>query len=146
MKKESIVIGAGIVGVSVAWHLQSRGYQVTLIDAKEPGEETSYGNAGLIQREAIYPHPFPIQIKEILRILPNKSNDIRYRIKALTYYAKPLLKYWKNSYQNQYEKIVNEWKTLIENSTKEHQVMLDASNSEDLIQKKGWIQLFRLNT
>lgn len=55
MKKEAIVIGAGMVGVSIAWHLQQKNYQVTLIDKKAPGEETSYGNAGLIQREAIFP-------------------------------------------------------------------------------------------
>lgn len=143
MKKESIVIGAGIVGVSIAWHLQRKGYQVTLIDAKAPGEETSYGNAGLIQREAIYPHSFPIKIQEILRILPNKSNDIRYHLRALAYYAKPLLKYWKNSQQKNYEKIVSEWKTLITHSTNEHEIMLKASSSEYLVRKEGWIQLFR---
>ncbi|MGO7421559.1 FAD-dependent oxidoreductase, partial [Rhizobium ruizarguesonis] len=51
MTKNAIVLGAGIVGVSTAIHLQRRGRQVTLIDRKDPGNETSFGNAGLIQRE-----------------------------------------------------------------------------------------------
>jgi D-amino-acid dehydrogenase len=34
-----------MVGVSVALHLQRRGRDVVLIDRRDPGEETSYGNA-----------------------------------------------------------------------------------------------------
>ena len=52
-----IVLGAGIVGVSVALHLQKRGRDVVLIDRQGAGEETSYGNAGLIQREAVIRTP-----------------------------------------------------------------------------------------
>ena len=46
MRKDVIVLGAGIVGVSVAVHLQQRGRSVLLVDRRGPGEETSYGNAG----------------------------------------------------------------------------------------------------
>ena len=53
-----IVLGAGMVGVSVALHLQKRGRDVVLVDRREPGEETSYGNAGLIQREAVFPYMY----------------------------------------------------------------------------------------
>ena len=49
-RADIIVLGAGMVGVSVALHLQRRGRDVALIDRRDPGEETSYGNAGLIQR------------------------------------------------------------------------------------------------
>src|SRR5665811_1563989 len=44
-----IVLGAGIVGVCIAIHLQRRGRNVLLVDRREPGRETSYGNAGIIQ-------------------------------------------------------------------------------------------------
>ena len=43
-----IVLDAGIVGVSVALHLQTRGCKVILFDRRDAGEETSFGNAGLI--------------------------------------------------------------------------------------------------
>ena len=49
-RADVIVLGAGMVGVSVALHLQRCGRDVALIDRRDPGEETSYGNAGLIQR------------------------------------------------------------------------------------------------
>jgi glycine/D-amino acid oxidase-like deaminating enzyme len=57
MRYKVIVIGAGMVGTSIAWHLQKNNSQVLLLDKKSPGLETSYGNAGLIQREAIHVHP-----------------------------------------------------------------------------------------
>ena len=38
------VVGGGIVGVSNALALQKAGHQVTLIDRRAPGRETSYGN------------------------------------------------------------------------------------------------------
>ena len=50
MSADTIVLGAGIIGVSVATHLARRGKSVILIDRRGPGEETSFGNAGLIQR------------------------------------------------------------------------------------------------
>jgi len=47
MSKSISVIGAGSIGISSALHLQQRGWDVTLIDRKSPGRETSYGNAGV---------------------------------------------------------------------------------------------------
>ncbi|MEM8842936.1 MAG: FAD-dependent oxidoreductase, partial [Pseudomonadota bacterium] len=37
------VIGAGMVGVCTALELQARGAQVTLLDRRDPGRETSWG-------------------------------------------------------------------------------------------------------
>ena len=59
MSKDVIVLGAGMVGVSTALHLQQRGRSVALVDRRGVAEETSYGNAGIIQREGIVPYLFP---------------------------------------------------------------------------------------
>ena len=37
MAKRIIVVGAGIIGASIAWHLAKAGAEVTVIDAAEPG-------------------------------------------------------------------------------------------------------------
>jgi len=57
--KSAIVLGAGMVGVATALQLQRRGWSVVLVDRRQPGEETSYGNAGIIQSEALRPYPMP---------------------------------------------------------------------------------------
>lgn len=52
---EVVVIGAGIVGVCCALALQDEGRQVTIVDRNEPGMACSYGNAGQIAAEHVYP-------------------------------------------------------------------------------------------
>ena len=42
------VIGAGVVGIMSALHLQEEGLSVTVIDRQRPGNECSYGNAGVL--------------------------------------------------------------------------------------------------
>ena len=51
-----LVLGAGMVGTCTALQLARRGYAVALVDRRAPGRETSYGNAGIIQREAVEPY------------------------------------------------------------------------------------------
>ncbi len=77
---EVIVLGAGMVGVSVALHLQRCGRDVALIDRRDPGEETSYGNAGLIQREAVIPYTFPREFGTILSYAMNHRRDAVYHL------------------------------------------------------------------
>ena len=55
---DAIVLGAGIVGTSIALHLVKRGLAVALVDRRGPGEETSYGNAGVIESDVVLPYVF----------------------------------------------------------------------------------------
>ena len=56
LKADVLVLGAGMVGVSAALHLQKRGRRVVLIDRHNiAGEETSYGNGGLIECASVFP-------------------------------------------------------------------------------------------
>ncbi len=44
------VIGAGIIGVCIAHFLKKNGHEVILYDQKNPGTQTSFGNAGLFAK------------------------------------------------------------------------------------------------
>src|SRR5262249_59553513 len=68
---EVIVLGAGIVGASTALALQRRARFVALIDRRGAGEETSYGNTGIIQREGVVPYPFPRDLGRIAQYALN---------------------------------------------------------------------------
>src|ERR1700694_1847669 len=50
-----IVLGAGIVGVSAACAVRQRGLSFIRVDRREPGSETSYGNAGILSSGSILP-------------------------------------------------------------------------------------------
>ncbi len=67
-RTDVIVLGAGIVGVSVALHLVKRGRSVALVDRGGAGEGTSYGNAGIIEGNTIFPAAFPSDWATLLRI------------------------------------------------------------------------------
>src|ERR1700727_1732467 len=49
------VLGAGIVGISAGIAARQRGLSVVVIDRREPGSETSYGNAGILSSGSILP-------------------------------------------------------------------------------------------
>ena len=44
--KNVIVVGAGMVGLATAWHLQERGFEVTVLDREGVAAGSSWGNAG----------------------------------------------------------------------------------------------------
>ena len=143
MARQTVVLGAGMVGVSIAWHLQRRGHDVTLVDRLQPGRETSFGNAGIIQREAVRPYPFPRDVKTLLSVLPNRRVDIRYSPAGMVSAASPLLRYWMNSAPKAYQKIVPEYASLIQLSLKTHGPMIEAAGADHLVRRQGWLELYR---
>lgn len=145
MTKDAIVLGAGIVGVSTAIHLQRRGRQVTLVDKREPGRETSFGNAGLIQREGVVPYGFPQQFGLLLRYALNNRVDVHYHLRALPSQIAFLARYWWNSNTKRHEMISRAYAPLIAHSVSEHSDLIQASHAEELIRKNGWVELFRSN-
>ncbi|GAB2711982.1 NAD(P)/FAD-dependent oxidoreductase [Halomonas garicola] len=143
MARRTLVLGAGMVGVSIAWHLAKRGRDVVLIDRREPGRETSFGNAGIIQREAVRPYAFPRDMKTLLGVLPNQRVDIRYRPVGMLHAATPLLRYWHNSGPSAYRHIVPEYAALIMRCLETHTPMIEAAGAEKLIRKDGFLELLR---
>ena len=140
---ETIVLGAGIVGVCVAIHLQRRGRQVLLVDRQAPGRETSYGNAGIIQREGVRPRAFPRDFSTLSRIAFNRGLDSRYDLTALPSYASPLAQYWWHSAPERYRRIVAEYAPMIAHSVSEHADLIAAAGAESLVDKHGWMAVFR---
>jgi D-amino-acid dehydrogenase len=139
--KSAIVVGAGIVGVCSAWHLQRRGYSVVVIDRKLPGDATSWGNAGLIQR--LPPSPFPRGFAKRVRIVMNSRNDVRYTVSGMMEYSYPLFLYWWHSRPSAFNRIAKEYATLADRCTQEHEVMAKAAKCEHLLQRTGFFDMFR---
>src|ERR1700753_3696649 len=71
------VLGAGIVGVSAATSARRLGFSVTLIDLREPGSETSYGNAGILSSGSIMPLNKPSLWGALPGYLGNTSAALR---------------------------------------------------------------------
>ncbi|MGL4636781.1 MAG: NAD(P)/FAD-dependent oxidoreductase [Beijerinckiaceae bacterium] len=143
MRSDVIVLGAGIVGVAAALHLQKRGRSVTLVDLRGPGEETSYGNAGLIQREAFLPYAFPSGLGKLIRYALNGETEAHYQLSSLVSIAPALFKYWLNSSPERIERTVRTNRPLFENCLSEHQSLAAEAGITDLMRPGGWIQVHR---
>lgn len=138
-----LVLGAGMVGTCTALHLAMRGRTVVLLDRREPGRETSYGNAGLIQREAVMPYPFPRRIAPLVNVALKRSAAVNYHWAALPGMAIGLFRYWLNSSPARYAAHARAYAKLIELSTLEHDALIRASAAEGLVTKSGYVHVFR---
>lgn len=65
MAQRVAIIGAGVVGLACAAHLQMRGREVTVVDARFPGEYCSFGNAGCFSRASFVPLGMPGMWKKV---------------------------------------------------------------------------------
>ena len=82
-RTDAMVLGAGIVGTSVALHLAKRGLSVTLVDRAGVGEQTSYGNAGVIEGNTVFPPAFPSDLTRLIRIALKRSGEANYHLSFL---------------------------------------------------------------
>ncbi|MXQ12619.1 NAD(P)/FAD-dependent oxidoreductase [Microvirga makkahensis] len=143
MRHDVIVLGAGIVGVTAALHLQSRGRSVCLVDRRSPGEETSYGNAGLIERASVIPYAMPRQITALLRYSLNRSPEVRYHFSHLPRMGAWLFRYWWHSSPERLLAATNAMLPLIERCVTEHDQLIEQAGTAHLLRRSGWIETFR---
>jgi len=142
-KFDVLVLGAGIIGVSSAWHLQRRGQKTALLDRAQPGRGASFGNAGLIERSSVIPYHFPRHLGDVLRYATNRQAAMRYDISYLPRIAAWLYQFWRCSSTQNLERAAKAMLPLIEQSVREHDVMIKAAGLQPLRREQGWIEIFR---
>src|SRR4029078_6199951 len=82
-RTDAMVLGAGIVGTSIALHLATRGMSVALIDRAGVREQTSYRNAGIIEGNTIFPPAFPFDARALARIAFMRASEANYHLSFL---------------------------------------------------------------
>jgi len=140
---DAVVLGAGIVGISVAVHLQKRGRSTVLVDRRGAAEETSFGNAGLVQREGVYPYGFPHDFGALFRYGLNRTIDAHYHPSAIPQLAPFLWKYWHHSRPARHKAIAHQYAKLIEHCLSEHEALMREAGAENLVRRTGWMKVFR---
>jgi D-amino-acid dehydrogenase len=80
---KTIVLGAGVVGVTSAWYLSAAGHEVTVIDRRDAaGLETSFANGGQIAAGHAEPWAKPSVVPKILRWLGREDAPLLFRPRA----------------------------------------------------------------
>jgi D-amino-acid dehydrogenase len=143
MTPDVIVLGAGMVGVSAALHLQQRGRSVVLIDRRGAAEETSYGNAGIIQVEGVVPYPFPRDVAKLAKYAFNMLPESNLHWTALPKLAPWLVRYFRESTPAGMAKTAAGAKPIVERCIVEHEALMKAAGIEGMLRRTGYLRLYR---
>src|SRR6476469_7632188 len=139
-----LVLGAGMVGVGAALHLQQRGRDVILVDRNIlAGEETSFGNAGIIECASVFPYMFPRDFGQILQYALNRSPQVRYRLGDLPEFLPWLMRYFLASSPERALHSAMAELPLIRRSLIEHEALIAEAKVPELLRRTGWIKLYR---
>ena len=142
-RTDVIVLGAGIVGVSVALQLAKRGVAVALIDRSGPGEATSYGNAGVIENNTVFPYPFPTSLSHLLRIALKRATEADYHWSYLLRVWPWLLAYRANSTPEKLAETAHVMRPLFARARAEHEALMTEADATRYLHVDGWLKLYR---
>ncbi|MGL5362278.1 MAG: NAD(P)/FAD-dependent oxidoreductase [Bosea sp. (in: a-proteobacteria)] len=143
MSRRAIVLGAGMVGVSCALSLQKRGLQVTLIDRKPPGRETSYGNAGVISRASIVPINGPSLWKNLPRYIGNRHPALRWRLRDMLLSPRWILRFLAQTRPSQMAHRVDALDALLKPAVGLHKAWMAEAGISHRLRETGWLKLWR---
>ena len=142
-RTDAIVLGAGIVGTSIALHLAKRGLSVALFDRRSPGEETSFGNAGVIEGNTLFPHPFPANFGALMRVALKQAPEANYHLSFLPQIAPWLLAYRANSSFERRMEFAEQMRPLFSHAISEHEALMAEADATRYLRKEGWLKLYR---
>jgi D-amino-acid dehydrogenase len=142
-RTDAIVLGAGIVGVSVALHLAKRGMAVALVDRSGVGEATSYGNSGVIEGSTILPPAFPSSLAALARVALKQASDANYHLSFLPKIAPWLLAYRAATQPKRIIETARLNRPLFAAAVAEHKLLMAESNATRYLRETGWIKLYR---
>lgn len=137
------VIGAGIVGVCCALHLQEKGFVVTIIDRLGPGEATSFGNAGVISPWSFVPQCLPGVWKNVPRWLLDPHGPVRARFSILPKLLPWSLSFFANARTDKLRSIVDTMQLLARDNALAYRAFLNGTGREDLVRDSWYVNVFR---
>ncbi|BBQ00268.1 amino acid dehydrogenase [Burkholderia sp. SFA1] len=138
----TIVIGAGVVGLSVGLNLVRRGVAVTIIDELPAGSGASYGNSGFLVADTAMPVALPGMIRKVPSWLLDPEGPLRvrpgYALKAV-----PFVAAWLRASAIRQVHLSNDAMRRIHNQTfDDWKRLVGAQTYADLIHATGQIYLW----
>ena len=137
------VLGAGIVGICCALSLAERGVAVTLIDRGDPGQETSYGNAGVISPWSFVPQSLPGIWKQLPKLMFGTYRPLSVR---LGYWPKMIpwgLRFLGNGRKAKVWETAEAMEFLCAPSVSLYRRHLQGTGSEHLVRDSLYVHAFR---
>jgi len=138
-----IVLGAGIVGVSAAYAVRQLGLSVILIDRREPGSETSYGNAGILSSGSILPLNGPSLWRALPTYLTNRHAALRWDPAWAIGNIDWIVRFLANAATSRSKPRATALHGLIGASLQLHREWIVKADAAQRIRETGWLKAWR---
>jgi len=142
-RKEVVVIGAGIVGVSCALQLAERGFAVTLVDKQQPCQETSYGNAGVISPWSCVPQSTPGIWRKVPRWMLDPEGPVFIRTRYMTRFLPWAWQFLKAGHPDQIDRLGNAMLALSRNAPASYRALLQGTNAVNLVRDSLYVFVYK---
>ncbi len=139
---ETAIIGAGVVGMTIALRLAKSGHEVTLIEPESPGSGASYGNAGTIADYAVMPVGTPDVLKNLPSLLLNRNSPLAIRQAALPALTPWLLRFARQSLPGPTARNAAAIAALVANASASWAEMAQEIGGASILQSRGCLYMY----
>ena len=136
-----LVVGAGVVGLACAFRLAHEGRRVVLVDRGEPGRGTSFGNAGHVATEQVFPLASPEVLRGAFRYLLDRESALRIRPAYALRILPWLARFAWASRRAAFERGVAALSSLLASAARELGQLLDDAGAAHLLHLDGHLVL-----
>ena len=143
---EIAVIGAGVVGLTIALRLAQDGHEVVLLDPNMPGSGASYGNAGTIADYAVMPVGTPDVLRNLPSLLFDRNSPLSIRRGALAALAPWLLRFAAQSLPAAAARNAAAIATLVTSAGTAWEELAADIGASDVLQRRGCLYLYETET
>ncbi|NKC30853.1 FAD-dependent oxidoreductase [Roseomonas sp. BU-1] len=139
-----LVIGAGIVGLALAWRLRQAGAEVSVVDAEPPGEGgASFGNAGAISASSVAPLAMPGLLKQVPRMLLDRAAPLHVPAGYWLRAAPWLARFVAAARPASVTRATAALDGLLRLATEQHQALVREIGAPELLRPHGQLYLYR---
>jgi glycine/D-amino acid oxidase-like deaminating enzyme len=137
-----VVVGGGVIGLTIALRLRADGREVVVVEPNEPGSGASYGNAGTIADYAIIPVGTPSVLRSFLSLLLDADSPLAIRKGALPTLFPWLARFAYESLPHRYRSNARRIAELVSGASSAWTELAVEIGASNLLTAKGCLYLY----
>ncbi|MDF3834792.1 FAD-dependent oxidoreductase [Cupriavidus basilensis] len=141
--ESAIVVGAGIIGLSIALRLRMEGYQVTVIDKQMPMHGVSFGNAGYLSEANIFPPATPDLVRQLLKLMLDKEGPLVVRLSYACRLVPWAIRAMATLKPEPYKRVLSSMASLTSSAIAELDELTKEASAEHLVTRQGGLVVFK---
>lgn len=143
MGKRVAVVGAGVVGLACAAHLQQRGHAVTVVDPRAPGSYCSFGNAGCLSRASCVPLGLPGTLAKAPKWLLDPEGPLVIPPRYMLAIAPWIWRFWRSTSIERVNAIADALHALLDPTVAKWRPLAQWAGVPELIRQEGYAFAYR---